>query len=266
MNGTDANDCIYSDPLFTYGDPNFAWHLLPDSPCIDGGDPERSYAGQTDIDGEPRVSGQHVDIGADEAGCGDVWNPLDWDRDGDIDLIQFAVFASAWQARDPQGPPADPNLYAIWDSTVNFEQDYVIDFKDLRVFCDGIQGYPGYFWMACWKPLPLPWPPMAGGANDVNEPELPWDPNEPQWDPIDPNLPGMMLASSPDPSGMVSMDMVADYDPMVEARQLQDAIDFFYKVAAESPDEAAALHEFLKVLEQDLSAIYESEQVYWDTR
>jgi hypothetical protein len=57
---------IDADPFFVApveGD----YHLLEYSVCIDNGDP--CYIpghGETDIDGEPRVMGQHVDIGADE--------------------------------------------------------------------------------------------------------------------------------------------------------------------------------------------------------
>jgi len=43
------------------------YHLQPLSPCIDAGDP--SYVpqpGETDIDGQARLSGAAVDMGADE--------------------------------------------------------------------------------------------------------------------------------------------------------------------------------------------------------
>ncbi len=42
------------------------YHLLFGSPCIDAGDPNKDYTGQTDIDKQERVFGQYVDIGADE--------------------------------------------------------------------------------------------------------------------------------------------------------------------------------------------------------
>ena len=47
-----------------YGDP----HLQAASPCIDAGDPAGDYTGQKDLDGQPRVLGGRVDIGADEIG------------------------------------------------------------------------------------------------------------------------------------------------------------------------------------------------------
>lgn len=48
---------------YTGGD----YHLLEESPCIDAGDPAFVAApGETDIDGDPRISGAKIDLGADE--------------------------------------------------------------------------------------------------------------------------------------------------------------------------------------------------------
>lgn len=67
---------IDADPLFvdsdgSDGDPNTwqdnAYHLSPDSPCVNAGDPNGDYTGQTGIDGDPRVLGGRVDMGADES-------------------------------------------------------------------------------------------------------------------------------------------------------------------------------------------------------
>jgi len=55
-----------STRVYTEGD----YHLLGDSPCIDTGGPvflaEAALTDITDIDGDPRLSGARVDIGADE--------------------------------------------------------------------------------------------------------------------------------------------------------------------------------------------------------
>ncbi len=60
-NGTpyDANDDFWVD-----GD----YHLLPDSPCIDTGDPNYiAEPNETDLDGRPRVIGGRIDMGAYES-------------------------------------------------------------------------------------------------------------------------------------------------------------------------------------------------------
>jgi len=64
---------IGADPLFVAPDSN-DFHLLPDSPCINAGDPDY-VAGpdETDIDGELRVMLGRIDMGADE------FNPFEID-------------------------------------------------------------------------------------------------------------------------------------------------------------------------------------------
>ena len=80
-------NCVYGNTEYDYSglpdatgsdgniavDPGFAGavygnvHLQPDSPCIDAGDDAIVQPGWTDIDGQARVIGTHVDIGADES-------------------------------------------------------------------------------------------------------------------------------------------------------------------------------------------------------
>ena len=56
------------DPLFV-NPGNGNYHLLADSPCIDSGDNTAvSSSAVTDLDGNPRIIGGNVDIGADEYG------------------------------------------------------------------------------------------------------------------------------------------------------------------------------------------------------
>ena len=54
---------IVADPQF-YGQD---FHIRDTSPCIDAGTNEAWMGGSVDIDGEPRIRGTNVDIGADEA-------------------------------------------------------------------------------------------------------------------------------------------------------------------------------------------------------
>ena len=57
---------IDADPCFV-DSANGDYHLSPNSPCIDTGNPLYSpSSGETDIDGEPRVMGGRVDMGVDE--------------------------------------------------------------------------------------------------------------------------------------------------------------------------------------------------------
>ena len=56
---------ISTDPLFVdYGSGDF--HLTRESPCVDAGDDSAVMPDWVDMDGEPRIQGDGVDIGADE--------------------------------------------------------------------------------------------------------------------------------------------------------------------------------------------------------
>ena len=203
-------------------------------------------------------------MGADEVTCGDIYNPLDWDHDGVVNLTQFAVFAKSWRSHDPNDPHFDPNFLPPnpWNPMVNLHPDYVIDMKDLAIFCQGYPSYAGYPWMACWHP-PIPIWPIMENSEETNDPNGTYDPNEPT-DPNesgDPNFPGFnMCASHPGSSGM-SMERAGSLETqdstVAEAQQLQENIDFLYQAAAaEDPDTAAGMYEFIGTLEQELSDIY----------
>jgi hypothetical protein len=57
---------IDADPCFV-DEANEDYHLLPVSPCIDAGDPNHPYdPSETDLDGNPRVIGGRIDMGAYE--------------------------------------------------------------------------------------------------------------------------------------------------------------------------------------------------------
>ncbi len=82
--GTDGN--ISADPRLVAG------HLLPGSPCIDAGDDSVVTVSQ-DIDGESRVGGARVDIGADEFHAPIVQGRLVFsDYAGDLPLfVEFGI-------------------------------------------------------------------------------------------------------------------------------------------------------------------------------
>jgi outer membrane protein assembly factor BamB len=61
-----VNDPGYYDYHEELEPPESDFHIKPQSPCVNAGDPCLSGAGQTDIDGQPRVIGARLDIGADE--------------------------------------------------------------------------------------------------------------------------------------------------------------------------------------------------------
>ncbi|NLE58185.1 MAG: DUF1565 domain-containing protein, partial [Planctomycetes bacterium] len=87
-------NCLFGNPAYNYSgvtdptgtngntstDPKLAGvaygnvHIQPDSPCIDVGNDTAVQPGWLDIDGQPRVIGSHVDIGADES-AGTAWPP-----------------------------------------------------------------------------------------------------------------------------------------------------------------------------------------------
>ncbi len=68
--GMIAVDPLFVDPNGPDGNPNTPgdndFHLSPNSPCINAGDPNGEYGGRVDIDGDPRIAGGRVDMGADE--------------------------------------------------------------------------------------------------------------------------------------------------------------------------------------------------------
>ena len=93
---------IIGDPGFENPtDPNDL-HIAETSQCKDTGDPNGSYGDETDIDGESRVVDGQVDIGADEY----YWSPADFNQDGIVNFIDYALFTSAWQTT-----PNDVNDY-----------------------------------------------------------------------------------------------------------------------------------------------------------
>jgi len=150
---------INTNPLFvdsSAGD----YHLSVNSPCIDAGDSSYSPApGETDIDGQPRLMGDRVDMGSDEISdmladfddngivetddldmFSETWMTSSgqpgWDEvcdlngDGNINLGDFAEIAQAWfDESDTESPTVPQNLVVTGqtNSTVSLAWDASTD-------------------------------------------------------------------------------------------------------------------------------------------
>ena len=125
---------INSDPYFVDAGAN-DFHLAANSPCIDKGDPAfEPEPNETDIDGGPRVINERVDMGADE-----FW-ATDFNRDGLVNFIDYALLTSYWQ--DAGVDYNDVFLYGDSNSV------------GLKQFCDD--------WLRGGGSPPGPLPLMAG--------------------------------------------------------------------------------------------------------
>lgn len=133
-NNIDADPCFAS--FDTNGDPNlWDFHLqsaygrwdpnsrswVTDSnmsQCIDAGDPNSDWAA------EPWPSGKYINMGAfgGTIQASMNGNPADFDIDGFVNFVDFAVFADKWSAKE----------FCIEDLTNNG----VVDLADLRMFAD----------------------------------------------------------------------------------------------------------------------------------
>ena len=130
QNGDTNNGNINTDQLF-YDDPNDPnnYHLDANSPCIDKGDPNFASTDETDIDGEGRVKDgdangtEIVDIGADEY----YWSPADFNGDGIVNFVDYAMLAWHWHETDVNG--GDNDVFDLADNNA-------IDFGDILAFCD----------------------------------------------------------------------------------------------------------------------------------
>ena len=139
-------------------DPN-NYHLhYDDTTCKDRGDPYGVYTGQVDMDGEgvDRIIGTQIDIGADEVrACAtssndDIYNALDWDADGLVNLKEFSKFQKAWLSRDSEfwDPNlVDPNDFINWNSMCDLNNDHQVTLPDIIQFIDETP----WLWKACWK-------------------------------------------------------------------------------------------------------------------
>jgi len=101
----DARGNLRSNPVFAYSNLSLDnFHLTYNSPCKDMGDPNETTTTEVDMDKQARIAGNSVEMGADEVDCEDVYNSLDWDADGLVNLKEFEAFSAAWLTYDPNHP------------------------------------------------------------------------------------------------------------------------------------------------------------------
>jgi uncharacterized repeat protein (TIGR01451 family) len=154
---------INANPNFVYsapGDPN-DYHITVDSPCIDKGDDNPNPAigvDEKDIDNKDRVydwvaaTANDVDMGADEFS-----KDTDWNSDGIVNLVEFAIFSAAWLSNDQSGN---------WDDRCDLDYpnpNGVIDLDDLALFAHD------WLWTDPWHSSEETWMMMASGGGDSSE-------------------------------------------------------------------------------------------------
>ncbi|RKY10879.1 MAG: hypothetical protein DRP65_05790 [Planctomycetota bacterium] len=139
---------ISANPHFAYTYPNLSdYHLHPDSPCVDAGDPCDTYDGEKDIDGDVRVlngvdyspDNGRVDMGADEVACDDIYNSLDRNIDAIVDIGDIIILADAWLS-----DPCSGN----WNPDCDLQPetgDGDVDYGDFVAF--GSE----WLWQPCWS-------------------------------------------------------------------------------------------------------------------
>jgi len=121
--GINGNICVW--PQFVNPDSN-DYHLNYDSGCINAGDPNyEAEAGETDFEGDPRIIGGRIDIGADEYAFGEI---SDFSGDGIVNFNDFAILAYYWV----DSLCTDPD----WCEGCDYDQSSTVDIEDLKTFAE----------------------------------------------------------------------------------------------------------------------------------
>lgn len=117
---------IDSDPDFlapTEGN----YHIPRSSACVNAGNPAYApAAGELDLDGEARIQGGLVEIGADEV---PFWAG-DADHDGDVDSNDFVSFADCMAGPDTVSSPSPPMTSPDCADAFDVDEDGDVDLED----------------------------------------------------------------------------------------------------------------------------------------
>ncbi len=257
-------------PGFAYtidpnGTPNPAnYHLAGNSFCIDKG-AMIAGLGDDDYDGEDRVMGTTVDIGADEVNpnCGDVANPLDADADGIVNFYEFAPIAQVWLAHDPNDPVCDPNhpqyiadpnapgyiselQKLTWNVAYNYDttgnSEYAIDLADLMYIVDD------WLWIACWKQEQM----ETAAAQSQNQSQIM------VAQPLSMSV-AMTPMSLSSYSTVETTTNTVEPIPEVSADTLVQMLGFLDEVIADGGDNIDNIEDMRAILMDDLKAILDKE-------
>lgn len=125
--GTRNIDC---DPAFL--DPASGdYHIPRSSPCVNAGNPAYVPAdGELDLDGQARIQGGVVEIGADEVA---FWAG-DADHDGDVDIDDFTMFADCMAGPDTTSAPSPPLTSPDCVDAFDSDEDGDVDLADFAGF------------------------------------------------------------------------------------------------------------------------------------
>ena len=153
-----------------YGD----LHLRIDSPCIDAGSPLYKGLNATDIDGQPRVIGRAVDMGADEYGkmivvtrpkAGEMWatgskRKIEWTQNGvsDVNILLSTDNGASWETIAEDITGANSYLWQLPDD-VDSNQcliSVVPSDGDANVICRG-SGLFTVSWYPAQPAVPPEW-------------------------------------------------------------------------------------------------------------
>jgi hypothetical protein len=139
--GAGGTGNLNADPLFvdadgadnTVGTADDDLRLSASSPCVNVGD-NGVVTEATDLDGNPRIVDETVNMGAYESPSITVTTtvPADRDSDGDVDGIDFSVFASCFNkaGNPPRTLGCDPDD----QDALDFDDDGDIDGVDFSSF------------------------------------------------------------------------------------------------------------------------------------